>query len=142
MHCVVMPSPFALFSDTAGRRSMIGLHILQGCSPMSIACCTVTFSETFFTIRQVAIRGGDFFVNPRLELRIPVSGPFETALFVDAGNVWVDPTLADPWNLRYTGGTGLRVSTPIGPVAVDYGINLRRRSWEDFGAFHFSIGLF
>jgi outer membrane translocation and assembly module TamA len=30
----------------------------------------------------------------------------------------------------------------VGPVALDYGFNLLRRSWEDRGAFHFSIGLF
>lgn len=94
------------------------------------------------TIDKVAIRGGDVFLNPRLELRIPLSGPLETALFVDAGNLWVDPARIEPFSLRYTGGTGLRFATPIGPVALDYGFNLRRRSWEDIGAFHFSIGLF
>jgi outer membrane protein insertion porin family len=95
-----------------------------------------------FTIDNVAIRGGDVFVNPRIELRIPVSGPLETALFVDAGNVWIDPGEMRPWDLRYTSGTGLRVATPIGPVAVDYGINVTRRPWEDFGAFSFAVGLF
>ena len=30
----------------------------------------------------------------------------------------------------------------IRPLALDYGVNLIRRPWEDFGAFHFSIGLF
>ncbi len=97
---------------------------------------------TKFTISQVAIRGGDVFINPRLELRIPLFNIVETALFVDSGNLWVEPRLFEPWNLRVTGGSGLRFTTPIGPIAFDYGINLRRRSWEDFGAFHFSIGLF
>lgn len=95
-----------------------------------------------FSIDQVAIRGGDAFVNPRIELRIPLSGPIETALFVDAGNVWIDPAEVRPWDLRYTSGTGLRVATPIGPVAVDYGVNVTRRPWEDFGAFSFAVGLF
>lgn len=94
------------------------------------------------TIDKVAIRGGDVFVNPRAELRLPLSGIIETALFVDAGNLWVDPQRIEPLRLRYAGGSGLRVATPIGPVAFDYGINLSRRAWEDFGAFHFSIGLF
>jgi outer membrane translocation and assembly module TamA len=44
--------------------------------------------------------------------------------------------------LRYTAGAGVRVSTPVGPLALDYGINLDRRPNEDFGAVHFSIGLF
>jgi outer membrane protein insertion porin family len=37
---------------------------------------------------------------------------------------------------------GLRVNTPVGPLALDYGVNLDPRYYEDFGAFHFSIGLF
>ena len=65
-----------------------------------------------------------------------------TTLFMDSGNVWVEPEAFEPWKLRYASGSGLRIATPIGPLAFDYGINLDRRSWEDFGAFHFSIGLF
>src|SRR6185295_61091 len=33
------------------------------------------------TIDPVAIRGGDVFINPRAELRIPLSGAFESGLF-------------------------------------------------------------
>lgn len=97
---------------------------------------------TRLTIDKVAIRGGDVYFNPRTELRIPVYGALETALFVDAGNVWVDPARLNPFSLRYAGGSGIRVATPVGPIALDYGVNLNRRAWEDFGAFHFSIGLF
>ena len=46
-------------------------------------------------------------------------------------------------------GTGLRFQTPVGTVAVDYGINLSRyinptafHELEDFGALQFAIGLF
>jgi outer membrane translocation and assembly module TamA len=94
------------------------------------------------TVNQVAIRGGDVFLNPRLELRIPMTTTVHTTLFVDSGNLWVEPEAFAPWKLRYASGSGLRVATPIGPLAFDYGINLDRRPWEDFGAFHFSIGLF
>ena len=61
---------------------------------------------------------------------------------IDAGNLWVDPGQFDLLKLRYALGLGLRIGTPIGPLAFDYGINLLQYSWEDFGAFHFSIGLF
>jgi len=100
------------------------------------------------------IRGGDMFVNPRAELRIPVGGSVETALFLDAGNLWTDPARVNPFDLRYAVGTGLRVATPIGPLVFDYGLNVDRvlddlfpnrdkqRFWEDIGAFHFSIGLY
>src|SRR5690606_1698598 len=39
-------------------------------------------------LRQVVIRGGDAFINPRAELRIPLTTSVSTALFVDAGNLW------------------------------------------------------
>ena len=105
-------------------------------------------------IAHVVIRGGDVFVNPRAELRIPVDSSVETALFVDAGNLWTDPAHVQPLDLRYAVGTGLRIATPIGPLVFDYGFNVDRvlddffpkrenqRFWEDIGAFHFSIGLY
>jgi outer membrane protein assembly factor BamA len=94
------------------------------------------------TIEDIAIRGGDIYINPRAELRIPLNDTFQIGLFLDTGNLWVDPAAANPFILRYAAGAGLRITTPVGPIALDYGINLERRPWEDFGAFHFSIGLF
>ncbi|MEO7033942.1 MAG: POTRA domain-containing protein [Polyangiaceae bacterium] len=105
-------------------------------------------------LNDVVIRGGDIFVNPRAELRIPVGGGVQTALFLDAGNLWTDPARVQPLDLRYAVGTGLRIATPIGPLVFDYGFNVDRvlddffpkrdnqRFWEDIGAFHFSIGLY
>jgi outer membrane protein insertion porin family len=106
------------------------------------------------TIRDVVIRGGDTFLNPRVELRIPIGSSVETALFLDAGNLWTDPARVNAFELRYAVGTGLRIATPIGPLVFDYGFNADRvldqlfpnrdnkRYWEDIGAFHFSIGLY
>lgn len=105
-------------------------------------------------VSEVVIRGGDAFVNPRAELRIPLTGNVQTAVFVDAGNLWTDPRRVNPLSLRYSAGSGLRVSTPIGPLVFDYGLNAdrvldeifpsreRKRTWESIGAFHFSIGVF
>ena len=54
-------------------------------------------------------------------------------------------------NLRVAAGSGIRIETPIGPLAFDYGVNMSRlfsspsnprRTYEDPGAFHFAIGLF
>ena len=98
------------------------------------------------TIDQVGVRGGDFFINPRAELRIPLSDLFSTAVFLDTGNLWFDPAsieaVSDVFKLRYTAGAGLRLETPLGPIALDYGFKIVRNDWEDFGALHFSIGLF
>jgi outer membrane protein assembly factor BamA len=108
------------------------------------------------TTNEVVIRGGDFFVNPRLELRIPLGQTLRTAFFVDSGNLWTstESRALGSFRLRYAVGAGLRVGTPVGPLVFDYGINVERfldailperenqRFWEEFGAFHFSIGVF
>ncbi len=99
--------------------------------------------EQRLTARKVVIRGGDFILNPRIELRIPLTKLLQTAIFVDSGNVWRDIDNVDPTVLRYTAGSGLRFVTPVGPLAFDYGFKLDRRFYEsDIGAFHFSVGLF
>ena len=95
------------------------------------------------TIDDVSIRGGNLSLNTRLELRfpLPVSSLLSGGLFLDAGNLWKDPASLD-FKARFGLGLGLRIGTPIGPIAFDYGFNLLRYAWEDLGAFHFSIGLF
>ncbi len=105
------------------------------------------------TPQTIGVLGGDLMINPKAELRIPIKPPFATVLFVDTGNLWKDPTyiLDHGISLRVSAGSGIRIETPIGPLAFDYGINMSRllsspssfrRSYEDFGAFHFAIGLF
>jgi outer membrane protein assembly factor BamA len=104
---------------------------------------------------QVPLRGGNLMVNPRFELRFPVRAPFDAAIFSDFGNLWYNPdyifaahvaTTDRPpprISMRADVGAGVRVETPVGPLVFDYGINVTRRSsYEDFGAFHFAIGLF
>jgi outer membrane protein insertion porin family len=97
-------------------------------------------------IDDVGVRGGDLFVNPRAELRIPLTEILGLGIFVDAGNLWSTIDAFDDFGeifrLRYTAGAGVRFETPLGPVALDYGVKLARYPWEDFGALHFSIGLF
>jgi outer membrane protein assembly factor BamA len=95
------------------------------------------------TARKVVIRGGDFILNPRAELRIPLTKVLQTAIFLDTGNIWREVDNVNPFVLRYSAGTGLRAMTPIGPLALDYGFKLDRRFYEEaVGAFHFSVGLF
>ncbi len=95
-------------------------------------------------VGDVPVRGGNLMINPRFELRFPIRPPFDTVLFADVGNTWKDPfyILAHGIPMRATMGTGIRWVTPVGPLVFDYGINVTRRSYEDFGQFHFAIGLF
>jgi len=98
-----------------------------------------------FTAGTRPIRGGNLMINERLELRIPIRGPFETVVFGDLGNLWIDP--AYPFEkgvfpIRAAVGSGIRVQTPVGPLAVDYGFNVTRQPYEDVGAINFAIGLY
>jgi outer membrane protein assembly factor BamA len=104
-----------------------------------------------YTVFSRPIRGGNLMFNPKLELRIPIKAPVETAIFTDIGNLWIDPLYPmthGKFPLRASIGTGLRVQTPVGPLAIDYGLNLMKiikpSEWyfEDPWAFHFAIGLF
>ncbi len=91
------------------------------------------------------VRGGDAYALLRTELRFPIWGNLYGGAFVDLGNSWADPDrLLEGLKLRPTAGLGLRFQTPVGFIALDYGINvLRRRELaEGFGALHFAIGLF
>jgi outer membrane protein assembly factor BamA len=90
------------------------------------------------------VRSGDAFVLLRAELRFPIYRELQGGVFTDTGNLWADAANLDPLSLRPTGGAGLRLATPVGPIALDYGVLfLRRRELgEPFGTLHFSIGLF
>ena len=93
---------------------------------------------------NVAVRGGNLLVNPRAELRIPIAGPIETVIFFDTGNLWQNALYPFEHGItfRAAAGTGLRIQTPVGPLALDYGFNLTKKSYEDIGALNFAIGLF
>lgn len=94
------------------------------------------------------ISGSLTLVNYRGELRVPISGSFGAAAFLDAGNLAVDAIR--PFVLRSSMGWGLRYNTPVGPVVLD--IAWKLQSAETVGdttvldpsrvRFHFSIGSF
>lgn len=90
------------------------------------------------------VRTGDLFYLFRAELRFPLVDALQGGIFADVGNVWAQVGLIDRFALRWNAGLGLRIATPVGPIALDYGFNLDRREdlGEPFGSLHFSIGLF
>jgi outer membrane protein insertion porin family len=101
---------------------------------------------------NTVVRSADAFVLVRGEMRFPIFGSLQGGVFTDLGNLWSDPYhhrtnasgSVNPFALRPSAGAGIRYNTPVGPLALDYGILLIRRTWldEPFGTLHFSIGLF
>ncbi len=80
---------------------------------------------------------GLFLVNA--EYRFPVFGPVGGALFADAGNVYRDSTIRFN-KLRYGLGFGVRYLSPVGPLRIDLGWPLSRRSYEDSFTWFITLG--
>lgn len=89
------------------------------------------------------VRTGDLYYLWRAEFRFPILDPFMGALFLDAGNVWAT-TDQITFRTRWNAGLGIRLRTPVGPIALDYGFVLDRRDelGEPVGSLHFSIGVY
>jgi outer membrane protein assembly factor BamA len=85
--------------------------------------------------------GGDFSFNMTAEVRYNLWGMLSTAVFCDAGNVWERPRLWRPVDLYPSGGLGLLLTTPVGPVRLDYAHQLRVYPYpEKNWAIHLTLG--
>jgi outer membrane translocation and assembly module TamA len=89
-------------------------------------------------------QGGDAEIILNLELRAPVHGPVGVVLFADGGNVFSRASDVSLAELRGSLGFGLRYRSPLGPIRLDIGFKLDRRTigttLEPRYALHFSIG--
>ena len=72
--------------------------------------------------------GGNSEVVLNAELRVGVlRSRAEVVGFLDAGNVFQNATDLDFLSLRGAAGFGFRYRSPVGPIRVDVGFNLKRR---------------
>lgn len=84
--------------------------------------------------------GGNAFVLTNLELRTYLGRGIGVVTFLDGGNVWISTSDIEFSKMKYTVGVGIRYTTPVGPVRIDYGHKLNRQPDESKGEIHFSIG--
>ncbi len=84
--------------------------------------------------------GGNAIVILNLEWRHPIRGIVSGVVFLDAGNVWADPSRVSPGDVRWGAGIGLRIHTPAGPLRLEYGSKLDRKPGESRGELTFSFG--
>ena len=75
-----------------------------------------------------------------IEYLIPVIFGIRFATFFDAGNVYGFTKDFDLTDVRKAAGVGVRWQSPFGPIRLDYGFNLDRKTGESAGQFHFSVG--
>ncbi|MBZ5588417.1 MAG: BamA/TamA family outer membrane protein [Acidobacteriia bacterium] len=78
---------------------------------------------------SVEATGGAGLLIASTEWRLPVYGPVGANLFVDGGNVWQAWRDVNVGAMRWGGGVGVRVDTPVGPLRLEYGWKFDRMSW-------------
>lgn len=78
---------------------------------------------------------GNKMVLGTAEYRFPIAKKIEGVVFGDSGKTWGGSGSGNSTNgLKYSVGAGLRITTPLGPIRVDYGRG------DEGGKFHFSFG--
>lgn len=115
---------------------------VRNCQALITTAGCSSASRTLLAGTEVASQGGELFGLLKTELRSPLVGALDVGLFFETGNLWLAfPTVL---NLRSTAGAGLRYVTPIGPLAVDLGVNLNPDLVlnEPRVVVHFNIGVF
>jgi outer membrane protein insertion porin family len=90
-------------------------------------------------------RGGHGLIVLNAEARVPLRGDIGMVAFIDGGNVWRNVEDMDLTQMRGSIGFGLRYRSPVGPIRVDLGFKLDRRTLptgvrERPTALHISLG--
>ncbi|ROQ92233.1 Beta-barrel assembly machine subunit BamA [Desulfosoma caldarium] len=88
--------------------------------------------------------GGIKFGQVNLELLFPLVEKIgmRGVLFFDAGNAFAKGEDFRLNDFRKAGGMGLRWNSPLGPLRIEWGYNLDRKSGEDTSNWQFSMGVF
>ena len=109
--------------------------IIQGDAPYS-QLFTLGGADTLRGYEDDQFRGKKMY-NATLEYRFPLVKKVTGVLFTDIGDAWDAPNVTwykNDKQFNASVGAGVRVSTPIGPVRLDYGVG------KDDKKFHFSFG--
>lgn len=93
-----------------------------------------------------SVTGGDKFLQSNTELQLSTTETSRLVLFVDAAKVELDfpgsfiPSQENQRDIFISPGFGYRYITPIGPISLELGFPLNKRSDESFLKIFFGIG--
>ncbi len=85
--------------------------------------------------------GGNAMMIGNIEYQYPLFSFLKVAAFYDVGNVWGDMKDLGSGGFKSGIGFGARIKTPVGPMAIDYGIPMSKQVGSDTkkgGQFYFS----
>lgn len=123
-----------------GVKHVIAVRLMAGA-----ATGDMPYNDLFTLGGADTIRGyeddefrGNKMYSATIEYRFPIAKKVQGVVFADMGAAW-GGTGKIPWyheskGIHYSGGVGLRVTTPIGPIRLDYA------EGQHGGKFHFSFG--
>lgn len=123
-----------------GRKHVIAIRLMGG-----FANGDMPYHDLFTLGGADSLRGyeddefrGDKMYAGSIEYRYPIAKKIQGVVFADAGAAWGGtdnvPWYNDNEDLHFSTGLGFRITTPIGPIRLDYGVG------DDGGKFHFSFG--
>ena len=86
--------------------------------------------------------GGNAALLFNVELQFPFVAGLRAVVFYDTGQVYRkdNDNVFNLRDLRSSAGGGLRILSPLGPIAMDWGVKLDRQEGESLSEFHFTIG--
>jgi outer membrane protein insertion porin family len=84
--------------------------------------------------------GGSGLLLFNAEYRFPIFQTLGGAVFVDAGNVYRSTRMLNFDDLRYGVGLGLRYISPVGPLRIDVGYPIDRRSYDRAFSYFITLG--
>jgi outer membrane protein assembly complex protein YaeT len=137
------------------RFYMGGRNTLRGFDEDSLRPVNQTCSD-ITTLSKCFPLGGERYLLFKVEYRFPLLlDILDGAFFADLGNLWMPKGEANAdssgalfqfeendFFLRSTAGFGVRLNTPIGPLTLDFGFNLKPINNEPNWNVHFNVGVF
>ncbi|HSD11108.1 MAG TPA: BamA/TamA family outer membrane protein, partial [Candidatus Binatia bacterium] len=118
-----------------------GINSVRGFEARTLGPREPVFNQDNQIIDTTPVGGSTQLVlNNELIFPIVESLGLRGVLFADQGNAWLHDQGIDVSDLRYSVGWGVRWLSPIGPLRVEVGYPLDKKSGEKSSVFQFSFG--